>query len=163
MFPLFRCSLFRSPLYNGGSNTERSKTESIKNRLFYYSDFEWFGFRMVVTIHANPSKFYILSLGFSNIEMKQGCIHLKTQVNNQNLNKMAAILFGFRMVKKQNGHISLDGFTYNFSLMVQASKVRFSNGRDLNRATMDHLNTKLVRYSSPHCIYVEEHYNLRKK
>ena len=26
------------------------------------------------TIHANPSKFYILSLGFSGIEMKQGFI-----------------------------------------------------------------------------------------
>ena len=29
--------------------------------------------------------------------------------------------------------------------------VRFSNGWDLKRTTMDHLNTELVRYSSPHC------------
>ena len=28
----------------------------------------------MVNIYANPSKFYILSLGFSDIEMKQGFI-----------------------------------------------------------------------------------------
>ena len=36
--------------------------------------------------------------------------------------------------------------------MVQASLVRFSNGWDQNRTTMNHPNTELVRYSSPHCI-----------
>ena len=42
-------------------------------------------------------------------------------------------------------------FLYKFK-MVQVNYVRFSNGWDQNRTTMDHPNTELVRYSSPHCI-----------
>ena len=32
--------------------------------------------------------------------------------------------------------------------------VLISNGWDLNRTLMDHPNTELVRYSSPHCISI---------
>ena len=38
--------------------------------------------------------------------------------------------------------------------LVQASLVWFSNGWDQNRTTMNHPNTELVWYSSPHCMCV---------
>ena len=37
---------------------------------------------------------------------------------------------------------------------MNVQNVRFSNGRDLNLTTMDHPNTELVWYSSPHCIQI---------
>ena len=122
--------------------------------MFSCSVLGWFGFGMVP---SNTKDIWFRPFKNQTYHASQGCFIYKTVQTNTTIrkqNKMAAIVQFLNGQK--NGCISLGrliykekrNFVYKTTQTSQSSVFEWSG---LNRTTLDHPKTELVRCLSPHC------------
>ena len=125
---------------------------TFENRTFSCFVLGWFGFRMVrsskYTAETDHSKTQLSNMA----ALSQVILYL--YIKRPSLEWSFFIFLSFEIRTKWSKkwpHQPRPFYIKKLYKTTQASLVRFSNGRDQNRTTLNYPNTEYVLYLSPHC------------